>query len=161
MKKLWILILSCLLLCACGKEPSPPLLAASDCTATLAFTLGETGFTANYTRLGDTETVVFSAPATLAGMTVTLCGDVCTVTVGEKGFTDLAAERAVAFTRLLAPPSSTLRLVSETDGVYCFSGRDGEDLYTVCTDADGLPLRAFGRLDGREYDLQILRYQKE
>lgn len=163
MKRFFISFLAvlCIPFCACHAVPAVPDLAG-DFTAELSFALDGREYAASYTRSGATKTVVFTAPEALCGMTALQAADgTCTVTVGDLTYGAKAAEHMLAFTRLLAPPAGVLRYESAQDGVYCFAGRDGADAYTVYTDQSGLLLRVCGRVEGREYEIQILRMERE
>ena len=159
MKKVVLLSLFCLLLCACETVPAAPDLSGMDFAADVAFSLGGRDYAASYTKDTGTETLAFGAPESLCGMTAVRGTDgAITVTVGDLCYAAEAADGMFGFAALFAPPDGVLRFVSETDGVRRFSGSDGADSYTVYTDTEGLPLRLCGTVDGREYDIQVLRF---
>ena len=159
LKKVVILSLVCALLCACTAGIAAPDLSGTDFTADVAFSLGGRDYAATYTKAAGTETLVFGAPESLCGMTAVRGTDgAIKVTVGDLCYAAEAADGMFGFTALFVPPADTLRFVSETDGERCFSGSDGADSYTVYTDPEGLPLRLCGTVDGREYDIQVLRF---
>ena len=159
MKKIILLSLVCILLCACGTGIAVPDFSDSDFTANVTFSLGGREYAACYTRDAGTETLAFSAPERLCGMTAVRRTDgAVTVTVGDLCYTAEAMDGIFAWAKLFVPPAGTWRFVSETDGVRCFSGSDGADSYTVYTDGSGLPLRLCGTVGGREYDIQVVRF---
>lgn len=161
MKKICLLTLLCFLLTACGRAPAVPDLAGADFTADILFTLDGREYAAVYTREGEREAAEFRRPETLSGLIVhTDGGGEYTCTVGEVSFAAEAARRALAFAKLFSPPAGCLKFAFGTDGAYCFRGSDGENTYTVYTDLSGLVTRLSGRVDGREYDIQILRMER-
>lgn len=161
LKKVVLLSLVCVLFCACAAVPQAPALAGTDFTAELAFTLDGIEYAADYTRDAGSETLAFSAPESLCGMTAVRGTDgAVTVTIGDLTYVAEAADGMFAFTRLFSMPRDALRYVSETDGVRCFSGSDGADNCTLYTDTDGLLLRLCGTVGGREYDIQVLDFDE-
>ncbi len=140
--------------------PAAPDLAG-DFTAEVAFTLGERVYAATYTRSGATKTVAFTAPDTLCGMTAAMGEDgALTVKIGDLVYAAQAADGMLDFTRLWDVPADTLRFAGEEGGVRCFTASGAGTRSTVYTDQNGLPIRMAGAVDGREYDLQILRYER-
>ncbi len=140
--------------------PSAPDLAG-DFTAEVVFTLGERAYAATYTRSGATKTVAFTAPDTLCGMRAAMGEDgTLTVTVGDLVYAAQAADGMLDFTKLWDLPAGTLRFAGEEGGVCCFTANGGGNRRAVYTDQSGLPLRLLGTVDGREYDLQILKYER-
>ena len=150
----------CVLRCACGTAPDVPVFAG-DFTADISFSLGGREYAASYTKASETETLVFHAPERLCGMTAVRARDrAVTVTIGDLSYAASAAEGIFDFAKLLAPPDGVLRFAGEENGMRCFSGSDGTAAYTVYTDISGLPLRFCGTVGGREYDIQILQYER-
>ncbi len=159
MKKVIWLFAVCILLCACKAEPAAPNLASTDFEAELAFSIDERDYTVRYTKSAAGDALAFDAPKSLCGMqAVRQTSGALTVTIGDLTYTSAAADGMFGFTKLFAPPDGALHFVSETDGMRCFSGSDGDDRYTMYTDTDGLPLRLSGVIGGREYDIRILRF---
>ena len=161
LKKVVILSLICVLLCACAATPQAPALAETDFTAELVFTLDGIEYAARYTRDAGGEALAFSAPESLCGMTAVRGTDgAVTVTIGDLTYVAEAVNGMFAFARLFSMPRDALRYVSETDGVRRFSGSDGADSCALYTDTDGLPLRLCGTVGGREYDIQVLDFDE-
>ena len=67
MKKVVILSLVCVLLCACAAGSAAPDLSGADFTADIAFSLGGRDYAATYTKAAGTATLVFGAPESLCG----------------------------------------------------------------------------------------------
>lgn len=151
-------VLFCTWLCACQSIPPTPDFSAVDFTADVCFSLGEQTYRMVYTKANGTKSLQLQAPESLADMVIRQSGGEVRVTVGALAYTVAAAEGMFAFTELFEPPNGCLDFSGQEDGLYCFSGSAGEDRYTLYTDESGLPTRLCGAIDGREYDIQILRF---
>ncbi len=146
-KKLLLLLLLCLPLAACTPRVENPFVG--DFTCEVAFTLGETGYCAEYTRRGETECFTLSAPETLLGLTAMRTGEGVTLTVGDVTFTPLAGDKLFDFTAVLRP--MPLTCTADGDG-YRLTGED----YTLVTDSTGLPLS----LESGRYRMRFIRFER-
>lgn len=146
-----------LCLFACAAAPKPPRLPACDFTAAVEVTRGELTYCADYTRRGETETLHFTAPSTLCGLSAMRTEVGCMLSVGAVTVT-LPTDDIFAPFALFDAPSGCLTESRDAGGLTLYTGRHGTDTYCIAADDDGLPIRLSGCVGGAEAEIRVLRF---
>lgn len=133
------------LLAACGESRAardPLAYLKTDMAISVRGELWGIAFAGVLRRKTDGEAALtFTAPAALAGMTVSRCGESRTLTLGQNSYTPANPSDHALFRLLL--PLTKGNIISQSegeDGGLCAAVETPEGTYTVYTDAAGIPL---------------------
>lgn len=148
-----------LCLSACAVASKTPQLPTEDFTAAVEVTRGELTFCADYTRRGETETLRFTAPKTLCGLSAVRDADGCTLSVGTVTAA-LPSGGIFAPFALFDAPSGCLTESRADGGLTLYTGSRGEDTYRIAVDDAGLPIRLSGRVGGVEAEIRVRRFAR-
>ncbi len=157
-----ILILTlCILLSACtGTKHDPLGYQDADFTAEIDCTAGKAQFSAVYTKDAGGQTMRFTAPENLAGISARRTPD-GQITLEKDGLSFTASPGAsglFAAAALFEIPRGCLIEKQMRDGLSVLSGRYGKDSYSLSLDSAGRPVRIEGVVGGVDLALDVKKF---
>lgn len=153
---LLLLMLAFLLTSCAGGAPRSPQIPA-DFTATVEVVRGDLTYTADYTRAGGSETLHFTAPDSLAGLSAVRTDSGCTLSVG--GVTAAVPDDGIFMPfALFDAPDGCLTGSRDAGGLTVYTGRRGGDVYRIAVDGAGVPVQLSGSVGGVSAEVRVLKF---
>lgn len=154
-------LIFCILLSACtGTKHDPLAYQDADFTAEISCTAEKTQFCAVYTKNSEEQSLCFTAPENLAGVTARRTPD-GQITLEKDALSFPASPGTAglfAVTALFEIPRGCLIKKTERDGLSVLSGDYGKDSYKLSLDSAGRPVRIEGEIGGRKLAADIVKF---
>ena len=136
--------------------PRSPQIPA-DFTATVEVARGDFTYTADYTRRGGSETLHFTAPDSLAGLSAARTDGGCTLSVG--GVTAAVPDDGIFMPfALFDAPDGCLTGCRDAGGLAVYTGRCGGNVYRIAVDGAGVPVQLSGSVGGASAEVRVLKF---
>ena len=136
--------------------PRAPQIPA-DFTATVEVARGDFTYTADYTRRGGSETLHFTAPDSLAGLSAARTDGGCTLSVG--GVTAAVPDDGIFMPfALFDAPDGCLTGSRDAGGLAVYTGRCGGNVYRIAVDGAGVPVQLSGSVGGVSAEVRVLKF---
>ena len=153
---LLLLILAFLLASCTQVAPRAPQIPA-DFIATVEVARGDFTYTADYTRRGGSETLHFTAPDSLAGLSAARTDGGCTLSVG--GVTAAVPDDGIFMPfALFDAPDGCLTGSRDAGGLAVYTGRCGGNVYRIAVDGAGVPVQLSGSVGGVSAEVRVLKF---
>lgn len=153
---LLLLMLAFLLTSCAGGAPRSPQIPA-DFTATVEVVRGDLTYTADYTRAGGSETLHFTAPDSLTGLSAARTDGGCTLSVG--GVTAAVPDDGIFMPfALFDAPDGCLTGSRDAGGLAVYTGRCGGNVYRIAVDGAGVPVQLSGSVGGVSAEVRVLKF---
>ena len=153
---LLLLILAFLLASCTQAAPRSPQIPA-DFTATVEVARGDFTYTADYTRRGGSETLHFTAPDSLTGLSAARTDGGCTLSVG--GVTAAVPDDGIFMPfALFDAPDGCLTGSRDAGGLAVYTGRCGGNVYRIAVDGAGVPVQLSGSVGGVSAEVRVLKF---
>ena len=136
--------------------PRSPQIPA-DFTATVEVARGDFTYTADYTRRGGSETLHFTAPDSLTGLSAARTDGGCTLSVG--GVTAAVPDDGIFMPfALFDAPDGCLTGSRDAGGLAVYTGRCGGNVYRIAVDGAGVPVQLSGSVGGVSAEVRVLKF---
>ncbi len=136
--------------------PRAPQIPA-DFTATVEVARGDFTYTADYTRRGGSETLHFTAPDSLTGLSAARTDGGCTLSVG--GVTAAVPDDGIFMPfALFDAPDGCLTGSRDAGGLAVYTGRCGGNVYRIAVDGAGVPVQLSGSVGGVSAEVRVLKF---
>ena len=136
--------------------PRSPQIPA-DFTATVEVARGDFTYTADYTRRRGSETLHFTAPDSLTGLSAARTDGGCTLSVG--GVTAAVPDDGIFMPfALFDAPDGCLTGSRDAGGLAVYTGRCGGNVYRIAVDGAGVPVQLSGSVGGVSAEVRVLKF---